>query len=115
MISSTSERKSQVYMRSNVRAFDGNNKKRKENFFFLMREFHELLVYFFFYLSGLLFAVPVPKMYENKDAAEAIKVAVAECEKMGIRGREVTPFILDKVRDMTAGSSVASSKYRQLV
>lgn len=62
--------------------------------------------------SGMLFAVPVPAAaYERyKSAAQGIEVAtqtaLAEAEKNGIRGRDVTPFLLKRVAQLTGDVSL---------
>ncbi|CAG0915229.1 unnamed protein product, partial [Notodromas monacha] len=59
--------------------------------------------------SGLLIAVPVPEDHENKAAAVVIAEAAEEAEKLNIRGRDVTPFILNMIREKTDGSSVITN------
>ncbi len=56
---------------------------------------------------GLLFAVPVPVEAEfSATAAEAaIQQATAEAEAQGVRGRDVTPFVLKRVAEITDGQS----------
>ena len=56
---------------------------------------------------GILIAVPVPE----KDALpaekmeDAIRRATAEAEAKNIRGKAVTPFLLARVAELTAGES----------
>lgn len=57
--------------------------------------------------SALLICVPVPK-FEGLDWEEseaAIEAAVAEAERRGIEGRDVTPFLLAQLAEKTDGRS----------
>lgn len=64
--------------------------------------------------SGVLFAVPIP--HEAGLKAEpiqaAVEQAVLESEQNGIsrRGKESTPWLLDRVKSLTKGNSVESSE-----
>ena len=40
---------------------------------------------------------------------KAIDEAIAESVKLGIKGKETTPFLLAKVKDITGGDSLASN------
>ena len=40
---------------------------------------------------------------------KAIDEAVAEANKLGIKGKETTPFLLAKIKDITGGDSLASN------
>ena len=58
--------------------------------------------------TGMLLANPIPEEY-SMDAAvinKAIDDAVAEAEAQGIKGKETTPFLLAKVKEITAGASL---------
>lgn len=65
--------------------------------------------------TGTLVGVPIPEEYEQKSIAiqRAVEQAVEESEPTGIakRGKEVTPWILAKVKELTGGGSVQSSAY----
>ena len=56
---------------------------------------------------GLLVAVPVPAEDElpKADAEAAILTATAEADAKGIHGKAVTPFLLNRVSELTAGQS----------
>jgi pseudouridine-5'-phosphate glycosidase len=56
---------------------------------------------------GILITVPVPDEYElDGIAAErAIQQATAEADEQGIRGREVTPYVLTRVAELTGDES----------
>lgn len=59
--------------------------------------------------------MPIPEQYEQKSIAiqKAVEQAVEESERNGIakRGKEVTPWILAKVKELTGGESVESSTH----
>ena len=40
---------------------------------------------------------------------KAIDDAVAECERLGIKGKDTTPFLLSKIKDITGGDSLANN------
>jgi len=56
---------------------------------------------------GVLIAVPVPAADEMsaEEAEHAIVQATAEADAQGIHGKAVTPFVLERVAALTAGSS----------
>jgi pseudouridine-5'-phosphate glycosidase len=57
--------------------------------------------------AGLLVAVPVPEAHElpQAEAEAAIHGALTEAEARGIRGKEVTPFLLARVSELTGARS----------
>ncbi|KAJ8411374.1 hypothetical protein AAFF_G00173800 [Aldrovandia affinis] len=61
--------------------------------------------------SGLLLAVPIPEEHSASGQLiqEAVCTAVAEASEKGIRGRDVTPFILQRVSELTRGESLKAS------
>lgn len=61
--------------------------------------------------GGLVVANPIPEAYEmDFDVInEAINVAVLEAEKQGIKGKESTPFLLARVKELTGGDSLESN------
>lgn len=61
--------------------------------------------------SGQLIAVPIPKEYEmdHNIIEEAIDQALAKANKNGIKGKEITPFLLSSIADVTQGKSLESS------
>uniref|UniRef100_A0A668ABN4 Zgc:136858 n=1 Tax=Myripristis murdjan TaxID=586833 RepID=A0A668ABN4_9TELE len=61
--------------------------------------------------SGVLLAVPIPEEHATagQHIEEAIQTAVAEASAKGIKGRDVTPFILQKVNELTKGKSLQAS------
>ncbi len=61
--------------------------------------------------SGMLLTVPIPEDAEL-DAAELGEVlsdALADCERAGITGAEVTPFVLGRIGAATEGRSVPAN------
>ncbi|XP_021163178.2 pseudouridine-metabolizing bifunctional protein C1861.05 [Fundulus heteroclitus] len=61
--------------------------------------------------SGVLIAVPIPEEYAaaGRQIQEAIKTAVTAVSSEGITGKDVTPFILQKVNELTQGKSLQSN------
>jgi pseudouridine-5'-phosphate glycosidase len=62
--------------------------------------------------SGVLVANPIPREHELPRAIwqPAIERALAEADGQGVRGRDVTPFLLDRLRALTEGASVFSNR-----
>ena len=63
------------------------------------------------YPGGMLVVNPIPEEY-SMDADvinKAIDDAVREANAQGIRGKETTPFLLAKIKDITGGSSLAAN------
>ena len=61
--------------------------------------------------SGVLVATPIPVEDElPRDVHEtALATALAEADGRGLTGREVTPFLLDRLRVLTGGDSVRAN------
>ncbi|MCF6459772.1 pseudouridine-5-phosphate glycosidase [Clostridium sp. Cult3] len=61
--------------------------------------------------GGIVVANPIPKEYEMdiNIIDQAIKDALKEADTKGITGKEVTPFLLDKVKNITEGRSLKSN------
>ena len=61
--------------------------------------------------GGMLVTNPIPEEY-SMDADvinKAIDEAVEEAKAQGIHGKETTPFLLAKIKDLTGGDSLASN------
>ena len=61
--------------------------------------------------GGMLVTNPIPEK-DSMDPARinaAIDQAIAEAKEQGIRGKETTPFLLARVKDITGGDSLASN------
>ncbi len=56
-------------------------------------------------------ANPVPEQYalESGYVSGFIDKAVAQAEKEGVHGKEVTPYLLEKVRELTEGRSLETN------
>ena len=61
--------------------------------------------------SGLLLCVPVPAAdeYPLAEARAAVDRAIAEAEAAGVDGPELTPWLLARVAEITAGGSVRAN------
>jgi pseudouridine-5'-phosphate glycosidase/pseudouridine kinase len=63
-------------------------------------------------MSGLLIAVPPPLSADNTDGhqiEQAIQQALVEADDNGITGKAVTPFLLDRVNQLTDGKSLTAN------
>lgn len=61
--------------------------------------------------GGMLVTNPIPEQYsmDPERINKAIDEAVAEAQQRGIHGKETTPFLLAKIKDITGGDSLASN------
>ena len=61
--------------------------------------------------GGMLVTNPIPEEYAMPADVinAAIDAAVAEAKKLGIHGKETTPFLLAKIKDITGGDSLSSN------
>ena len=61
--------------------------------------------------GGMLVANPIPEEYSmDPDVInKAIDEAIEESKRLGIHGKQTTPFLLAKVKDITGGDSLASN------
>ena len=61
--------------------------------------------------GGMLVTNPIPEQYSmDPDVINrAIDEAVAEAKAQGIKGKQTTPFLLAKIKDITGGDSLASN------
>lgn len=61
--------------------------------------------------SGMLFGVPTPEQYalDSHAIEEVIQMALKEAKGKEIKGKEVTPFLLERVKVLTGGKSLAAS------
>ena len=61
--------------------------------------------------GGMLVTNPIPEEYSmdpeyiNRNIADAID----EANRLGIKGKETTPFLLDKIQKLTGGDSLKSN------
>jgi len=61
--------------------------------------------------GGMLVTNPIPEKYsmDPNVTNKAIDAAVAEANAKGIKGKQTTPFLLAKIKDITGGDSLASN------
>ena len=61
--------------------------------------------------GGVVIANPVPEAHalDAQLMNDAIDKAIIEQQKLGIKGKESTPFLLAKVKELTAGKSLESN------
>ncbi|MCR4576319.1 MAG: pseudouridine-5'-phosphate glycosidase [Clostridiales bacterium] len=61
--------------------------------------------------GGMLVTNPIPKEYAMPADVinKAIETAVDEANKLGIKGKEITPYLLDKIQKLTGGESLESN------
>ena len=62
--------------------------------------------------SGVLFAVPVPEQYEKATGAEIERCttqAIREAKRRRISGRDVTPFLLKRIVELSKGKSLSTN------
>ena len=61
--------------------------------------------------GGMLVTNPIPREYSMDPAVitAAIDEAVAESRRLGIKGKETTPYLLAKIKDLTGGESLESN------
>ncbi len=61
--------------------------------------------------GGMLVTNPIPEEYsmDPEVIGKAIDEAIAEMDSLGIHGKECTPFLLAKIKDITGGDSLDSN------
>ncbi|MBO4536951.1 MAG: pseudouridine-5'-phosphate glycosidase, partial [Bacteroidales bacterium] len=61
--------------------------------------------------GGMLVTNPIPEEYSMDPAriGAAIDQAVAEAAAQGIKGKETTPFLLARIKDLTGGDSLEAN------
>ena len=61
--------------------------------------------------NGMLVTNPIPEEYSMDPEVinKAIDDAVEESRKLGIHGKDTTPYLLAKIKDLTGGDSLASN------
>lgn len=61
--------------------------------------------------GGMLVTNPIPEEYSMDPAVinKAIEEALREADAKGVKGKEVTPFLLARIKDITGGDSLASN------
>lgn len=61
--------------------------------------------------GGVVIANPIPEAFsmDHKVIDEAIEKALKEAEKINIKGQDVTPYLLSKIKEITGGDSLKSN------
>jgi len=61
--------------------------------------------------GGMLVTNPIPEEYSMEPATinAAIDQAVADAKRLGIHGKETTPYLLARVKELTGGDSLAAN------
>lgn len=61
--------------------------------------------------GGMLVTNPIPDEYAmNSDYInQNIQIALEECDKLGIHGKQTTPYLLDKIQKLTSGKSLEAN------
>lgn len=61
--------------------------------------------------GGVVIANPIPEEYsmDYDVISKAINEAVEDADKLGIHGKQTTPFLLDKIQKITAGKSLEAN------
>lgn len=61
--------------------------------------------------GGMLVANPIPAAYamDADRINQVIDKAVAEAKEQGVKGKETTPFLLARIKDITGGDSLAAN------
>jgi len=62
--------------------------------------------------GGVIVANPIPAEHElPRDVYDrALRAALAEADREDVKGRDITPFLLERLRVLTGGASVASNR-----
>ena len=61
--------------------------------------------------GGVLITNPIPEKFsmQKEKIDNAIEVALAEARRIGIFGKELTPFLLEKIKELTGGESLSAN------
>ncbi|MBE6829635.1 MAG: pseudouridine-5'-phosphate glycosidase [Ruminococcaceae bacterium] len=61
--------------------------------------------------GGLVIANPIPEQYQMDKAVidKAIDEALADAAREGVKGKETTPYLLAKIKEITGGDSLVSN------
>ena len=61
--------------------------------------------------GGMLVTNPIPEEYSMDPAYinKNIDDAISECERLGIHGKQTTPYLLDKIQKLTGGDSLKAN------
>lgn len=61
--------------------------------------------------GGMLVTNPIPEEYamDFDYINDNINAAIAECNRLGIKGKQTTPYLLDKIQKLTGGESLKAN------
>lgn len=61
--------------------------------------------------GGMLVTNPIPEAYamDPQAISQSINEAIDEANRLGIKGKETTPYLLDKIQKITGGTSLAAN------
>lgn len=61
--------------------------------------------------GGMLVTNPIPDEYamDSDYINQNIQIALEECDKLGIHGKQTTPYLLDKIQKLTSGKSLEAN------
>lgn len=61
--------------------------------------------------GGVVIGNPIPEDYsmDEEYIMKTIDLAILEADKLGVKGKDVTPFLLDKIKTATEGKSLESN------
>ena len=61
--------------------------------------------------GGILITNPIPEEYsmDSEYINKEIDIAIEEMNKLGIKGKETTPYLLDKIQKLTGGESLEAN------
>jgi pseudouridine-5'-phosphate glycosidase len=58
--------------------------------------------------GGVLVANPIPEVFslEEEKINKEIEKAIEEANRLGVKGKDITPFLLDRIKTNTQGESL---------
>ncbi len=61
--------------------------------------------------GGMLITNPVPEAYamDEKVMGKTISLAIAQANEQGVKGKDITPFLLDRIKTLTEGRSLETN------
>jgi len=61
--------------------------------------------------GGVLIANPIPEKYAMQGARieKAVDAAIIEARRLGVSGKELTPFLLNQIKEITGGESLQAN------
>lgn len=59
----------------------------------------------------MVLAVPIPEQHAaaGAEVEQAVEQALQEAEQQGVKGNEVTPFLLQRIQQLTGGKSLEAN------